>query len=239
MNQKSHYNRILLKLSGETLKGDQEHGYNIESCQLVVDRIKQFIDNGVEVAIVVGAGNLWRGAIGAAGGMDRVNADKMGMLATVMNAIALREFFNESGISVLIQSAIPMGTFVPLYDREDSIRALEAGKVVIFAGGTVNPYFTTDTASVLRALETDCDAVFKATQVDGIYTADPHKNSDAIRYETISFDEAVDKRLKVMDATAFSLCRDHELPIVVFNFFDADLDALLAGDTSAGTIVGL
>ena len=233
---KSVYSRVLLKLSGETLKGSQPFGYEPSSCTLVAERIKNILDCGVEVALVVGAGNIWRG--GAAGSMmDRVDADKMGMLATAMNAIALKNFFSASGIPVLLQSAIPMGGFLPVYERDKALKALSAGKLVIFAGGTGNPFFTTDTASVLRALETDCDAVLKATQVDGVYSADPKKDPDAVRYGELSFDEALDKRLKVMDTAAFSLCRDHDLPIVVFDFFHADLEKVLAGDTSEGTIV--
>jgi len=233
---KSVYSRVLLKLSGETLKGSQPFGYEPSSCALVAERIKNILDCGVEVALVVGAGNIWRG--GAAGAMmDRVDADKMGMLATAMNAIALKNFFNASGIPVLLQCAIPMGGFLPVYERDKAVKALAAGKLVIFAGGTGNPFFTTDTASVLRALETDCDAVLKATQVDGVYSADPKKDPGAVRYGELSFDEALDKRLKVMDTAAFSLCRDHDLPIVVFDFFHADLEKVLAGDTGEGTIV--
>ena len=234
--EKSIYSRILLKLSGETLKGDRELGYDPEACRFVAERIRAILDAGVETAVVVGAGNLWRG--GAAGGdFDRVDADKMGMLATAMNAIAIKNACNAVGIPVLLQFAVPTGGFLPAFDRESAIRALESGQVVIFAGGTGNPFFTTDTASVLRALETDCDAVLKATKVDGVYSADPKKFPDAVRYDELSFDEDIARRLKVMDASAFSLCRDNDLPIVVFDFFTADLQRVLAGDASAGTIV--
>ena len=234
--EKSLYSRVLLKLSGETLNNASETGYDPDSCRFVARRVKSLLDAEVEVAIVVGAGNLWRGA-GAAGEMNRVDADKMGMLATAMNAITIKNYCNAIGIPVLLQCAIPTGGFLPVYDREASIRALESGQLVIFAGGTGNPFFTTDTASVLRALETECDAVFKATKVDGIYSADPKKFPDAVRYEELSYDEALDHRLKVMDASAFSLCRDHALTIVVFDFFTADIDRILAGDTACGTIV--
>ena len=234
--EKSLYSRVLLKLSGETLNNASESGYDPDSCRFVAERIKGLLDAGVEVAVVVGAGNLWRGA-GASGEFNRVDADKMGMLATAMNAVAIKNYCNAIGIPVLLQCAIPTGGFLPEYDREKSIRALESGMPVIFGGGTGNPFFTTDTASVLRALETDCDAVFKATKVDGIYSADPKQFPDAERYEELSYDEAIERRLKVLDASAFSLCRDHSLPIVVFDFFTADLDLVLAGDTSAGTIV--
>ena len=232
----SLYSRVLLKLSGETLKGSQDLGFEADACRFVAERVRSMMDAGVEVAIVVGAGNLWRG--GAAGGeMNRVDADKMGMLATAMNAIAIKNYCNAIGIPVLLQCAIPTGGFLPEYDRETAIKAMESGKLVVFAGGTGNPFFTTDTASVLRALETECDAVFKATKVDGIYSADPKKFPDAVRYEELSYDEALDHRLKVMDASAFSLCRDHALTIVVFDFFTADIDRILAGDTACGTIV--
>ena len=232
----SLYSRVLLKLSGETLKGSQDLGFEADACRFVAERVRSMMDAGVEVAIVVGAGNLWRG--GAAGGeMNRVDADKMGMLATAMNAIAIKNYCNAIGIPVLLQCAIPTGGFLPEYDRETAIKAMESGKLVVFAGGTGNPFFTTDTASVLRALETECDAVLKATKVDGIYSADPKKFPDAERYDELTYDEAIERQLKVMDTSAFSLCRDHDLPIVVFDFFTADLERVLAGDTSCGTIV--
>ena len=230
------YSRILLKLSGETLKGDLEHGYDPDSCRKAAARIKTIIDRGVQVAIVVGAGNIWRG--GRAGSMmNRVDADKMGMLATAMNALMLKNVFNDLGVEVLLQCAIPMNGFLPVYEKDNAVAALNQGKLVIFAGGTGNPFFTTDTASVLRALEIECDAVLKATKVDGIYSADPKKFPDAVRYNDLTFDEAIEKRLKVMDTSAFSLCRDHDLPIVVFDFFTADLEEVLAGNTTEGTVV--
>ena len=190
------------------------------------------------VALVVGAGNIWRGVMGRSGGMDRVNADYMGMLATVMNALCLRDFFTAAGVPAIVQSSIGMEPIAPRYDRVKAIRALEAGQLVIFAGGTGSPFFTTDTTAVLRALETDCDAVLKATKVDGVYTADPMKDPSARRFATLSFDEALSRQLKVMDSTAFSMCRDNDLPIIVFNFSDPEsFEAVLAGDTSYGTIV--
>lgn len=238
MSEKFRFNRVLLKLSGEALKGGQEHGYDAEAVRSVVERVKAVADCGVEVALVVGAGNLWRGVMGRAGGMDRVNADYMGMLATVMNALCLRDFFRAAGIDAVVQCSIGMEPIVPRYNRDEAVRALEAGKIVIFAGGTGSPFFTTDTTSALRALETDCDAVLKATKVDGVYTADPFKDPTAQRYAELSFDEALAKQLKVMDSTAFSMCRDNDLPIIVFNFSDPDaLTRVLAGDTEAGTIV--
>lgn len=230
------YSRILLKLSGETLKGNLEHGYDPESCRKAAARIKSIIDRGVQVAIVVGAGNIWRG--GRAGSMmNRVDADKMGMLATAMNTLMLKNVFTDLGVDVLLQCAIPMNGFLPVYERDNAVAALNNGKLVIFAGGTGNPFFTTDTASTLRALEISCDAVLKATQVDGVYSADPKKCPGAVRYDVLDYGEALEKQLKVMDSAAFSLCREHDLPIVVFDFYAADLDKVLAGDTSAGTIV--
>ncbi|MBS1371818.1 MAG: UMP kinase [Lentisphaeria bacterium] len=238
MNEKFRFSRVLLKLSGEALKGAQEHGYDADAVRTAVERVKAVADKGVEVALVVGAGNIWRGVMGRAGGMDRVNADYMGMLATVMNALCLRDFFRAAGIEAVVQCSIGMEPIAPRFNREEAIRALEAGKIVIFAGGTGSPFFTTDTTSALRALETDCDAVLKATKVDGIYTADPFKDPAAERFSELSFDEALARQLKVMDSTAFSMCRDNDLPIIVFNFSDPDsLERILAGDTEAGTIV--
>ena len=232
------YNRVLLKLSGEALKGDQEHGYKSDAIMSVVERIRKVLDQGVEVALVVGAGNLWRGLAGSSGGMDRVRADHMGMLATMMNAIALQEHFRMAGVDTLIQSAFGVDGMLPRYSAETARKALSAGKLVIFAGGKGNPYFTTDTASALRAIETECDAVLKATKVDGIYSADPKKNPDAVRFDSLSFDQALELDLQVMDAAAFSLCRDNHLPIIVFDFAEAGaLEGVLRGDTSFGTIV--
>ena len=238
MNQKFRFNRVLLKISGEALKGAQDHGYDAEAVRKVVRQVKKIMDQGVEVALVVGAGNIWRGVMGRSGGMDRVNADYMGMLATVMNALCLRDFFRAAGIQAVVQCSIGMEPIAPRFNRDEAIRALEAGKIVIFAGGTGSPFFTTDTTAVLRALETDCDAVLKATKVDGVYTADPFKDPAATRYAELSFDEALARQLKVMDSTAFSMCRDNDLPIIVFNFSDPDsLERILSGDTEAGTIV--
>ena len=232
------YNRVLLKLSGETLKGSFDHGYDSEAVRNVVARIKPLVDQGLEVAIVVGAGNIWRGVMGANTGMDPVSCDYMGMLATMMNALCLKEFCNNNGLTAEVYGSQAWGTAVPQFDRAKAMRDLEAGKVVIFAGGTGSPFFTTDTTAALRALETQCDAVLKATKVDGIYTADPFKDPTAVRYKVLSYEEALSKQLKVMDAAAFSLCREHDLPIVVFNFFETgSLERVLMGDTAAGTVV--
>jgi len=232
------YNRVLLKLSGETLKGKFDHGYDSDAVRSVVARIKPLVDQGLEVAIVVGAGNIWRGVMGANTGMDPVACDYMGMLGTMMNALCLKEFCNNNGLTAVVYGSMQWGTAVPQFDRAQAMRDLEAGKVVIFAGGTGSPFFTTDTTAALRALETQCDAVLKATKVDGIYTADPFKDPNAVRYKVLSYEEALSKQLKVMDAAAFSLCREHDLPIVVFNFFEAgSLERVLMGDTAAGTVV--
>lgn len=238
MNQKFRFNRVLLKISGEALKGAQDHGYDAEAVRKVVRQVKKIMDQGVEVALVVGAGNIWRGVMGRSGGMDRVNADYMGMLATVMNALCLRDFFTAAGIPAVVQSAIRMEPIASGINRDAAVKALESGQLVIFAGGTGSPFFTTDTTAVLRALETDCDAVLKATKVDGVYTADPVKDPSAQRFAELSFDEALARQLKVMDSTAFSMCRDNDLPIIVFNFGEeGSFERILAGDTSAGTIV--
>ena len=232
------YNRVLLKLSGEALKGDLEHGYQSDAIKVIVDRIRKVLNEGVEIALVVGAGNLWRGLAGSSGGMDRVKADHMGMLATMMNAIALQEHFRMAGVSSVIQSAFGVDGMLPRYSSDAARKALSSGQLVIFAGGTGNPYFTTDTASALRAIETECDAVLKATKVDGVYSADPKKFPEAVRFEELSFDKALELDLKVMDAAAFSLCRDNHLPVIVFDFAEPGaLEGVLKGDTSFGTIV--
>lgn len=238
MKSKFIYKRVLLKISGEALKGKQEHGYNADAVGTVVERIKAAMDNKVQLALVVGAGNIWRGINGKSWGMDRVSADYMGMLATVMNALCLRDALNAGGVEAVVQTSIPMSPIAEPFDRFKAIKHLEKGRAVIFAGGTGSPYFTTDTTASLRALETNCEAVLKATKVDGIYTADPMKNPDAKRYEKISFDEAISKKLAVMDLTAFSMCSENKLPIIVFNFSDpGSLTKVLCGDLSIATIV--
>ncbi len=236
MEEAYKYKRVLIKLSGEALKGDSASGFSAPAVSRIVELIKNVIDRGIEVALVIGAGNLWRGINGR--GMDRVTADYMGMLATVMNALCVKDAFDAAGIGSEVQTSIPMEPIAPRFDRAAAIAALESGKVVIFAGGTGIPFFTTDTTAALRALETDCEAVLKATKVDGIYTADPVKDPDAVRYEEISYEEALSKQLKIMDSTAFSLCSDNNLPIIVFNFSDPEnLDKVLQGDTSIATVV--
>jgi uridylate kinase len=213
----SVYRRILLKLSGEALMGDDAYGINRAVVERIVGEIKDVLATGCQVGIVVGAGNIFRGVSGSAEGMDRASADYMGMLATVMNAMALQDALQHAGAPAVVQSAIRMEPVVASYDRKAAIRYLENGSVVIFGGGTGNPFFTTDTAASLRALETDADAVLKATKVDGVYTKDPVKHADADRYDVLTYDEVLEKRLGVMDAAAIALCRDEDMPVCVFS----------------------
>ena len=219
---KPAYKRILLKLSGEALMGDDAYGINRATITDIVKQIKAVADLGVEVAVVIGGGNIFRGVAPAAEGMDRATADYMGMLATVMNAMALQDAMKHIGLSARVQSGLTVDKVAEPYIRGKAMRYLEKGHVVIFGGGTGNPFFTTDTAAALRGMEIDAEIVLKATKVDGIYTDDPKKNKDAKRYETVTFDEAINKNLKVMDATALTLCRDQNLPICVFSIFKKD-----------------
>lgn len=210
------YKRVLLKLSGESLMGNDPFGINRNTIMQTVRQVKEISDLGVEVAIVVGGGNIFRGVSAQAGNMDRATADYMGMLATVMNALALKEALESIGTKARVQSALAMQQIAETYTRPKAIQYLEENKIVIFAAGTGNPFFTTDTAAALRGAEMCCDVMLKATNVDGIYTADPKKDPSATRYQTVTFDEAIEKNLKVMDATAFTLCRERNLNIVVF-----------------------
>ncbi|MCL2657404.1 MAG: UMP kinase [Betaproteobacteria bacterium] len=230
------YRRILLKLSGEALMGDDAFGINREVVSRIVQEVTEVVRLGVEVGVVIGGGNIFRGMAGAAGGMDRATADYMGMLATVMNAMALADAMNRSGLTARVQSGLNMEVVEP-YIRGKAIRYLEDGKVVIFAAGTGNPFFTTDTAAALRGAEIGAEIVLKATKVDGIYSADPKKDPLATRYSRISFDEAIGKNLQVMDATAFALCRDQKLPIKVFSIFASGaLKRVVLGE-DVGTLV--
>lgn len=215
---KPAFKRILLKLSGEALMGDDAYGINRATITNIVGQVKEIVDLGVEVAVVIGGGNIFRGVAPAAAGMDRATADYMGMLATVMNAMALQDAMKHIGLNARVQSALNVEVVEP-YIRAKAIRYLEDGVVVIFGAGTGNPFFTTDTAAALRGMEMNADIVLKATKVDGIYTADPKKDPHATRYETVTFDEAIAKDLKVMDATALTLCRDQKMPISVFSIF--------------------
>jgi uridylate kinase len=213
------YKRILLKLSGEALMGDDAYGINRATITRIVNEVKEVVDLGVQVAVVIGGGNIFRGVAPAAEGMDRATADYMGMLATVMNAMALQDAMKNIGLNARVQSALNIEQVAEPYIRGKAIRYLEEGRVVIFGAGTGNPFFTTDTAAALRGMEMNAEIVIKATKVDGVYTDDPKTNPEAMRYKTITFDEAIIKNLKVMDATALTLCRDQKLPIAVFSIF--------------------
>ena len=231
------YKRILLKLSGEALMGDDAYGINRDMLWRIVTEIKAVTDMGVEVGVVIGGGNIFRGVAGTSTGMDRATADYMGMLATVMNAMALADAMRQANIAARVQSALNIEQVVEPYIRGKAIRYLEEGKVVVFAAGTGNPFFTTDTAAALRGSEIGAEIVLKATKVDGIYTADPKKDPAATRFARISFDEAIGRDLKVMDATAFALCRDQKLPINVFSIFKAGgLKRVVMGEDE-GTLV--
>ncbi len=213
------FKRILLKLSGEALMGEDSYGINREMIERICGEIADVVNLGVEVGVVIGGGNIFRGVAPGAAGMDRATADYMGMLATVMNALALQDAMRRVGLSGRVQSALNIEQVAEPYIRGKAIRYLEEGKVVIFAAGTGNPFFTTDTAAALRGMEMNVDIVLKATKVDGVYTDDPKKNPQATRYQQLTFDEAIVKNLKVMDATALTLCRDQKLPICVFSIF--------------------
>lgn len=210
------YKRILLKLSGEALTGKESFGIDPRILDQMALEIGQLVGIGVQIGLVVGGGNLFRGAALQKAGLDRVTGDHMGMLATVMNALALRDALERSNISTQVMSSIPMSGVVDHYDRRKAIRAMSNGDVVIFAAGTGNPFFTTDSSACLRGIEVEAELVLKATKVDGVYSADPMKVPDAIRYETLTYDEVLDKKLEVMDLTAICLCRDHNMPVRVF-----------------------
>jgi uridylate kinase len=213
------FKRILLKLSGEALMGEDSYGINRATIERIVAEIKEVVDLGVEVGVVIGGGNIFRGVAPAAAGMDRATADYMGMMATVMNALALQDAMRQIGLVSRVQSALNIEQVAEPYIRGKAMRYLEEGRVVIFGAGTGNPFFTTDTAAALRGMEMNADIVLKATKVDGVYTDDPKTHPDAMRYKTLTFDEAIIKNLKVMDATALTLCRDQKLPICVFSIF--------------------
>ena len=231
------YKRILLKLSGEALMGSDAYGINRQTISEIVAEIKEVAELGVEIGVVIGGGNIFRGVAPAATGMDRATADYMGMLATVMNGLALQDAMRMAGLNRRVQSALDIEQVVEPYIRGKAIRYLEQGRIVIFAAGTGNPFFTTDTAAALRGAEIGAQIVLKATKVDGIYTADPKKDSSATRYDKISFDEAIARNLAVMDATAFALCRDQKLPINVFSIFKSGaLKRVVLGEAE-GTLV--
>jgi len=234
---KPAHKRILLKLSGEALMGDDQFGINRATIVRMVEEVAEITRMGVEVAVVIGGGNIFRGVAGGSVGMDRATADYMGMLATVMNALALADTMNKAGLIARVMSAIAIEQVVEPYIRPKALQYLEEGKVVIFAAGTGNPFFTTDTAAALRGAEIGAEVVLKATKVDGVYTADPKKDPTATRYTKISFDEAMSQNLGIMDATAFALCRDQKLPIKVFSIFkNGALRRVVMGEDE-GTLV--
>ncbi len=231
------YDRILLKLSGEALAGESGFGIDVSEAEAIASRIKEIHEMGVEVAVVIGAGNIWRGKQGLDRGMDRATADHMGMLGTVMNAMALMDALERSGVYTRVQSAIEMRSVAEPYIRRRAIRHLEKGRVVILSAGTGNPYFSTDTAAALRAMEIDANVVIKATKVDGVYDSDPKKNPDAKKFDQLTYIDVLNRRLKVMDSTAISLCMENEMPILVLNLWDRqELLHALKGK-KAGTLV--
>ena len=235
---KPHYKRVLLKISGEALMGNQGYGINTEILRIVAGEIAETAKLGVELAVVVGGGNIFRGVSESAKGMDRASADYVGMLATVMNAVSLQEAIEKHGVVTRVQSAIPMSQLAEPYIRRRAIRHLEKGRVVIFGAGTGNPFFTTDTAAALRAMEINADVLLKATKVDGIYDKDPKKFTDAKRYETVTFTDALKQDLHVMDATAFALCRDNELGIIVFDLTNrGNIQRVVCGEHVGTTVV--
>ncbi len=231
------YKRVMLKMSGEVLMGDKEFGLDSETVDRVALDIKEAIELGIEVCVVVGAGNIFRGVSGAADGMDRTTADYMGMLGIVMNALALQNALENMDVKTRVQSAIRMDSICEPYIRRKAMRHMKKGRVVIFAAGTGNPYFTTDTAAALRASEMNCDVIMKGTKVDGVYTADPKKDPNAERYERISYMEVLTKDLRVMDATAVSLARENNIPIVVFSVLEKGNFAQVAQSKGKYTVV--
>ena len=231
------YQRILLKYSGEAVAGDEDQGIDPKVLHFMSKEIKSIVDKGVCVGLVIGGGNLFRGEKLNQDGMDRVAGDHMGMLATVMNGIALRDALERDGIKTRVMSAIPMPGIVEYFDRRIATQLLEAGFVVIFTAGTGNPFFTTDTAAVLRGVEINADVIIKGTKVDGIYSSDPMKNSDAIKYDELTFDDVIHKNLKIMDMTAFTLCKENNIPIVVLDINDKNSLYNLMKFNNVGTLV--
>jgi uridylate kinase len=236
--RQSSYKRIVIKLSGEALAGPQGCGIDPKQADFIAERIQEVYDLGVQVAIVIGAGNLWRGNIGVEYGMDPVTADHMGMIGTVMNGMALQDALQRRGIQTRVQTAVQMNQITEPYIRLRAIRHLEKGRVVILAGGTGNPFFTTDSAAALRAREIKADIIIKATKVDGVYNEDPKKNPSAVRYNRLTLGQAIDKRVRVMDMTALTMCLDHGMPLIVLNFWeDGALKRAVLGE-EVGTYIG-
>jgi uridylate kinase len=238
MTASPRYKRVLLKVSGEALMGSRDYGLDIATLKAIAEDIRDVVALGVQVCLVIGGGNIFRGVAGASSGMDRAQADGMGMLATVMNALAMQNWLEKLGVSTRVQSAIPMASLAEPFIRRRAIRHMEKGRVVIFAAGTGNPFFTTDTAAALRAAEMGCDALLKGTQVDGVYSADPRKNPAAERYTTLTYLEMLARDLAVMDAAAISLARENKLPIVVFNIHEpGSFTAVMKGEGKFTTVV--
>ncbi len=238
MSESPSYKRVLLKVSGEALMGGRDYGLDNATCRRIAEDVKGVIALGVQVCMVIGGGNIFRGIAGAASGMDRAQADSMGMLATVMNALAMQSALEKQGIPTRVQSAIPMSSVCEPFIRRRAERHMEKGRVVIFAAGTGNPFFTTDTAAALRAVEMGCDALLKGTQVDGVYAADPRKNPDAERYVTLTYLDMLSRDLAVMDAAAISLARENHLPIIVFNIHEPGaFTAVMKGEGKFTTVI--
>ncbi|TCZ55079.1 UMP kinase [Roseicella aquatilis] len=238
MSHSPSYKRVMLKVSGEALMGDRDYGLDTATCRRIAEDVRGVVELGVEVCLVIGGGNIFRGIAGAAAGMDRAQADYMGMLATVMNALGMQSALEKSGVPTRVQSAIAMQSVCEPYIRRRAIRHMEKGRVVIFAAGTGNPFFTTDTAAALRAAEMGCDALLKGTQVDGVYSADPRKNPQAERYVTLTYLDMLARDLAVMDAAAISLCRENKLPIIVFNIHEPGaFTAVMRGEGKFTTVV--
>ncbi len=237
MPEQAKYKRVLLKLSGEALMGEDAYGINRATIDRIVAEIGQVVALGLELGVVIGGGNIFRGVAPGAQGMDRATADYIGMMATIMNALALQDAMRQAGLNARVQSALNIEAVVEPYIRNKAIRYLEEGKIVIFAAGTGNPFFTTDTAAALRGTEIGAEMVLKATKVDGVYTADPKRHPDAKRYDKLTFDEAMIKHLEVMDATAFALCRDQKLPITVFSIYKPGAMKRIVTGEKEGTLV--
>ncbi|MCP3892749.1 MAG: UMP kinase [Desulfobulbaceae bacterium] len=237
MSDKLKYKRMLLKLSGEALMGDDAYGISTKVLEFVASEVKQVVEAGAELGLVIGAGNIFRGVAGASKGMDRTTADNMGMLATVMNSLAMQDALERNGVITRVMSAIPMQSVSEPYIRRRATRHLEKGRVVIFAAGTGNPYFTTDSAGVLRALEIDADVVIKATKVDGVYDKDPMVHSDAVKYDTLTYDDVLRKGLRVMDAAGIALAKEDNLPIMVLDMGAPGNIRLAAAGENVGTII--
>jgi len=238
-NNEAAYQRVVLKFSGEALSPSGGNlGIDPDRAEDIAVKTKKVYDMGVQIAIVCGAGNLWRGSMGVERGMEQATADHMGMIATVMNGLALQDALERVGVPTRVQTAVPMNSVAEPYIRLRAIRHMEKGRVVIIAGGTGNPYFTTDTAAALRAAEIGADIVIKATKVDGVYSADPHKHADAERYERLTYNDVLQRGLRVMDLTAFTLCQENNMPIMVLNFWADDaLTEAVQGDLSVGTLI--